>query len=150
MKSLLETESLNEINSRIEALAENKTPEWGKMSVGQMVKHCQIPFGIINGTVKMETKVGFIKKFVFSLMKPLMYNDKPWKRNLPTGKEFIVNEKVDFSKEKETLLKLVSEFHTRKDQTDWPKHPVFGKFTGEQYGKMNFKHLDHHLTQFGV
>ena len=150
MKSLFEKESFNEINIRINTLTENKSPDWGKMNVGQMMKHCQVPFGIVNGTLNMETKVGFMKKLIFSLMKPMMYNDKPWKKNIPTGKEFVIKEEVNFSTEKGTLLNLISEFHNRKDQKNWPKHPVFGKFTGDQYGKMNYKHLDHHLTQFGV
>ncbi len=150
MKSLFETETLSEITNRIGNLNENTTPGWGKMNVGQMVTHCQVPFNIIEGTVEMKTKVGFLKKLVFSMMKPLMYNDKPWKKNIPTGKEFIIRDDVDFFKEKEKLLQIVSNFYQKKNQSDWPIHPVFGKFTKEQYGKMNYKHLDHHLTQFGV
>ncbi len=150
MKSLFETESLSEVNNRINSLNENTTPGWGKMNVGQMFKHCQVPFGVINGTVKMETKVGFFKKLMFSMMKPIMYNDKLWKKNVPTGKEFIIKEDVDFDKEKEVLLNLVNDFHKRKNQTEWPPHPIFGKFKTEQWGKMQYKHLDHHLRQFGV
>lgn len=150
MKSLFETKSLSEIINRINSLDENKLPDWGKMNVGQMIKHCQIPFGVINGTIKMETKVGFMKKIIFSLMKPLMYNDKPWKKNVPTGKEFIINEDVIFDVEKGVLIDLINKFHKKKDQTEWPPHPVFGKFKAEQWGKMNYKHLDHHLRQFGV
>lgn len=150
MKSLFETNTLQEITDRINSLNNSSSPDWGKMNVAQMLKHCQVPFGVINGTVKMETKVGFFKKLIFSLMKPLMYNDKPWRKNVPTGKEFIINEDVEFDKEKENLLQLVNEFYKRKNQTVWPLHPVFGKFTKEQYGKMNYKHLDHHLRQFGV
>ena len=150
MKSLFDAETLSEINVRIGKLDNNTTPSWGKMNVGQMVKHCQIPFGVFNGTVKMETKVGFFKKIIFSMMKPLMYNDKPWKKNVPTGKEFIIKGEVDFANERETLLGLVHDFHKRKNQSKWPKHPVFGQFTADQYGKMNYKHLDHHLSQFGV
>ena len=83
-------------------------------------------------------------------MKPLMYNDKPWKKNIPTGKDFIITEEVDFSTEKENLLALINDFHSKKNKTEWVPHPVFGKFTPQQYGKMMYKHLDHHFTQFGV
>ncbi len=150
MKSLFETETYNEIINRINNLTETSEAQWGKMNVGQMLKHCQVPFNIANGTVKPEAKIGFMKKFVFSLMKPMMYNDKPWKKNLPTGKEFVVNEKMDFETEKGKLLNLVSDFHKRKNQKEWEPHPIFGKFTAEQNGKMGYKHLDHHLTQFGA
>lgn len=150
MKSLFEKESLNEITTRINSLSNNTIPGWGKMSAAQMLKHCQAPFGVVKGTLKMETKVSFFKRIIFTLMKPLMYNDKPWGKNIPTSKEFIITGDIDFAKEKETLLDLMNEFHKRKDEAEWPKHPVFGNFTGDQYGKMNYKHLDHHLTQFGV
>ncbi len=104
MKSLFERESFNEITSRINSLSDSTTPDWGKMNVAQMLKHCQKPFGVVNGTLKMEIKVGFFKKIIFSLFKPIMYNDKPWKKNIPTGKEFIITGEVNFDKEKEVLL----------------------------------------------
>jgi len=150
MKSLLDKETLSEITNRFGNLDNQTNPKWGKMKASQMVKHCQISFEVLNGTVKMETKVSFIKKIIFSMMKPLMYNDKPWRKNVPTPKEFIISGEVNFTNERETLLNLIHDFHKRKNQSEWPKHPVFGKFTGEQYGKMNYKHLDHHLSQFGV
>ena len=37
-----------------------------------------------------------------------------------------------------------------KDKKEWDPHPVFGSFTPEQWGQMQYKHLDHHLRQFNV
>ncbi|PHS68065.1 MAG: hypothetical protein COB12_02280 [Flavobacterium sp.] len=150
MKSLFETEAHNEITTRINNLTEASKAEWGKMNVGQMLTHCQKPFDVINGDLKMEAKIGFMKKFIFSLMKSVMYNDRPWRKNIPTGEGFVITEQVDFNPEREKLLNLVNEFSKKKNQTKWAPHPVFGKFTQEQYGKMNYKHLDHHLKQFGA
>ena len=150
MKSLFDSTTLSEVKDRIETISEGTTPNWGKMNSGQMLKHCQIPFNIINGTQEVKFKVGFLKKMIFSMMKPMMYNDKPWKQSVPTGKEFIIDYDVDFNTEKNNLLNLVDQFHDREDQEQWDPHPVFGKFKNDQWGKMNFKHLDHHLRQFGV
>jgi len=150
MKSLFETEAHNEIITRINNLNETSKAEWGKMNVGQMLTHCQKPFDVINGDLKMIAKIGFMKKFIFSLMKSVMYNDKPWRKNIPTGEGFVITELVDFNPEKDKLINLVNDFNKKKNQTEWTPHPVFGKFTPEQYGKMNYKHLDHHLKQFGV
>ena len=150
MKSLFENETINEINTRINSLTEDSKPLWGKMNVGQMLKHSQVPYKVLNGTKKVDSNIGPIKKFIFSMMKPIMYNDKPWKKNIPTGKEFIVTDDVDFTSERKTLLTLVNDFHKKKDQKEWPPHPIFGEFTPEQWGKMSYKHLDHHLKQFGV
>jgi len=150
MKSLFETEVLEEINKRINTLSETTENEWGKMNVGQMTKHCQVPFEVINGNIKPSFKVGFFQKLLFSLMKPMMYNDRLWKKNVRTGKEFIIDYEVDFNQEKTKLLSMLNQFHERKNQEHWDPHPVFGNFKKEQWGKMQYKHLDHHLRQFGV
>ena len=150
MQSLFDTDTYNEVKSRINSLSEDSKPKWGKMNVGQMFKHCQTPFDIINGTVKFNNKVGFIKKLMFSMMKSVMYNDKLWKQNVPTPKEFVIDYDVDTEAERKNLLTKVDQFHERKNQEQWDPHPIFGKFKKDQWGKMNYKHLDHHLRQFGV
>lgn len=151
MKSLFDPQIHAEVQTRIDSLSVASTPNWGRMTVGQMCTHCQMPLEIAMEKRKMNAKrPGFMKRLIFKLYKPLMYNDKPWSKNLPTVKDFIVTETKDVEVEKSKLSSLVTEFHEQKDTTEWPAHPMFGKFTHEQWGKMQYKHLDHHLTQFGV
>jgi hypothetical protein len=61
----------------------------------------------------------------------------------------VVSPKV-FLEEKEALLAMVNEFSSQKERTEWPEHPIFGPFTPEQWGKLQYKHLDHHLQQFNI
>lgn len=151
MKSLFDTSAYSEILSRIENLTEIATPSWGKMSVGQMCTHCQMPLEIALGKRTLGgKKPGFMKRLVFKLYKPLMYNDKPWSQNLPTARDFVITEDKDVEVEKAKLVKIISEFHAQKEAQEWPAHPMFGAFTHEQWGKMQYKHLDHHLKQFDV
>lgn len=150
MKSLFNTEAHQEILNRINNLDENSQAVWGKMNVGQMLKHCQIPIEIALGKRNMETKVGFFKKLIFKAFKPMMYNDKLWKHNIKTPKEFIITEPLIFEVEKSKSVNLINEFESKKDDTNWPEHPIFGNFTVEQRGQMQYKHWDHHLRQFGV
>ncbi|WP_253256011.1 DUF1569 domain-containing protein [Formosa algae] len=56
----------------------------------------------------------------------------------------------DFDKEKTRLVLLITEFSKKSTVKTWPNHPLFGYFTPEQWGKMQYKHLDHHLNQFNV
>ena len=150
MKSLFESETHQDILNRIEKLNENTTANWGKMNVGQMLKHCQQLMKIALGKRKMKGKAGFFIKIIFKLFKPMMYNDRPWKRNIVTAREFVITGPQDFETEKNNIIKLINEFASKKNNTNWPKHPIFGVFTTEQRGQMQYKHLDHHLTQFGV
>lgn len=150
MKSLFETKTHQDTLNRINNLNENTPANWGKMNVGQMLKHCQLPMEVAVGKREMKGKAGFFKKLMFKFFKPLMYNDKPWKHNLQTPKQFVVTDSQVFEKEKNDLVNLVNEFAAKKDTTNWPEHPLFGNFTTKQRGQMQYKHIDHHLTQFGV
>lgn len=89
-------------------------------------------------------------KVLGKFFKKSLYNDKPWKQNLPTAKSFKVEEDKDFATEKEVLISLIRDFYQEKDKKEWDPHPAFGSFTPEQWGQMQYKHLDHHLRQFGV
>jgi hypothetical protein len=82
--------------------------------------------------------------------KKSMYNDKPWRKNLPTLPRAKANEEKEFEVEYKILLELVDELYSHRDRKDWNPHPIFGNFTPEQWGKLEYKHLDHHLRQFGV
>jgi len=79
-----------------------------------------------------------------------MYSDKPFRRNLPTAPSLKTQEYKDLPAEKAILKQAVIDFYECRTRTNWNPHPIFGKFTPEQWGKMEYKHLNHHLTQFGV
>lgn len=146
MKSLLDTESLTEIKNRLNTLSLESERKWGKMDVAQMLHHCQHPLNVSLGK-------GNVKKQFFPLaflFKKSLYNDKPWKQGLPTAKSFKITANKDFGPEKAELEKLIDEFHQLKNAAHWEPHPLFGKFTPQQWGQMQYKHLDHHLRQFGV
>jgi len=149
MKSLFDSRTVDEVMDRIELLNESSKGLWGKMKVGQMLFHCQFPLRLALGKYRMK-KPNFLMKFLFRSFKKSMYNDKLWKPNLPTAKGFKVLDHKVFEKEKDSLIGLIKEFHQEKDKKQWDPHPAFGHFSPEQWGKMQYKHLDHHLRQFGV
>ncbi|GAA4271335.1 DUF1569 domain-containing protein [Aquimarina gracilis] len=147
MKSLFEESTLQEIKSRIDNLSNESNALWGKMDVAQMFNHCQFPLKIALKKDHPHLKPSLLAKLFF---KKAMYNDKPWKKNLPTHSKLKVVEPKEFQSEKDKLLELVSEFSNQRGKKEWDPHPMFGKFTYEQWGKMQYKHLDHHLQQFNV
>lgn len=149
MQSLFNPEAYKEIKDRLNSLTPEAEKKWGKMTVSQMLHHCQKPILI---ALERETisKPPFLIRFAMKLMKPMLYNDKPWKKGLPTAKELEVTQPKDFSNEKQQLDLLIEDFHGHSNKEEWRPHPVFGTFTKEQWGKMQYKHLDHHLTQFNV
>ena len=147
MKALFDNETNQEILKRVECLNENTTANWGKMTVGQMAHHCQYPLHIVLGKNNYGLKPNWLVNLLF---KKSMYSDKLWRKNLPTIPRFRAKENKDLSIEKTSLMALIDAIHQHKDKTTWQPHPTFGQLTAEQWGKMQYKHLDHHLRQFDV
>lgn len=149
MKSLFDSDTHQEVLQRIENLNEKKQPQWGKMNVMQMLQHSQKPLKVANGKLALK-KPNPIMRFMFKFFKKSLYDDSPWKQNLPTAKEFVIRGTEDFQTEKNRLVADMNEFEKKSTNLHWPEHPMFGKFSTDQWGKMQYKHLDHHLRQFGV
>lgn len=147
MKSIFEEEAYHEILERVNQLNENTVGQWGKMNVGQMVWHCQVPLRTAIENKKTTVKGNPLIRWFF---KKSLYNDTPWRKNLPTAPMAKTKEDKDFHTELETLKKLIHDVYQIRDRKVWNPHPLFGNFTREQWGQLQYKHLDHHLRQFGV
>ena len=93
----------------------------------------------------------FIGRILGPLFKPNYFNDKPFGKSSPTAPEFVVTDPRDFEKEKARLILEVKQFSSAGEAkcTKEP-HAFFGPRTPQQWGIGMYKHLDHHLRQFGV
>lgn len=149
MQNLFDTQTYTDTVARVHKLTSESKAEWGKMNVAQMLAHCKQAFKVPLSEKKLPRL--FIGRLLGPLIKAKLYNDSPWKQNLPTSPDFKITNERDFHDEKQQLLALVNKFYAAGPMgiTEHP-HPMFGKFTPEQWGKSMFKHLDHHLRQFGV
>jgi hypothetical protein len=148
MNNLFSQSDISETLERINKLTPNSQRQWGKMNVSQMLAHCN---------VSLETAMGinfikrlFIGKIIGSFMKPKVLSKKPFTRNSPTDKSYIIKDDLDFEEEKSKVIGSIKKFYDGGPFgcTTLP-HPFFGKFTPEEWAVFQWKHLDHHLRQFG-
>jgi len=147
IKNLFDPAVKQEIIDRINKLTPQSQGQWGKMDVAQMLSHVQAPISVAFGNTTV--KGNWLMRLILPFFKSMLYNEKPWKQGLPTDKTFITTGSAkDFEKEKGIVLDMVSRFTEGNMIND--KHPVFGRLTKEQWSKATWKHLDHHLRQFGV
>lgn len=147
IKNLFDTAVKQEIINRLNTLSPQSQRQWGKMDVAQMLAHLQVPIGVALGT--HTVKGNLLMKLILPLFKKKLYDEKPWKQGLPTDKTFIMTGKTkDFELERNKLMDMVSRF-TEANMVN-EKHPIFGRLTKEQWSKATWKHIDHHLKQFGA
>ena len=149
MKSLFDTTESEKTINRIHSLSSDSKAQWGKMNVTQMLIHCQQPLKVVTGELKL--KKGMMGLLFGRMIKRMILKDEPYKQGLPTAKEFIITGTGNFEKEKKALIAYVQQF-SKNGARGLPTapHPVFGKLTTSEWDFMQWKHLDHHLRQFGA
>ncbi len=149
MNFLFNEKESERVISRINHLTPDSRANWGKMSVSQMLAHCQEPLKLALGKATFKRNIFGI--LFGKLAKKTVVNDQPFRRNLPTAPSFIVKDHRSFEVEKSKLIELIQLFTTGgvAGLTKDP-HPFFGPLTTEEWNKSQWKHLDHHLNQFGV
>lgn len=146
VKNLFSPLVKEEITRRINQLTPGSKALWGKMNVEQMLAHLQRPIALAFG--KHKIKGNFILKLIGPLFKSALYNEKPYKHGLPTDTTYVVSDAKNFEQEKDKFIEMVNDF--KEENISDAKHDIFGTLTKEQWAKATWKHIDHHLQQFGV
>jgi hypothetical protein len=149
MKSIFNAADSAEFIERIDHLTPATPALWGKMSVSQMLAHCQPFLQIAIGDLKL--KRAFIGLIFGKIAKNKILKDEFLQKNLPTLKEAVIKDERNFEEEKTALKNLVIRVQKLgKEGLTKESHPFFGKLTPDEWDQLNTKHLDHHLRQFGV
>lgn len=146
MKTIFDKKIREELISRIASLDENSKPQWGKMNVSQMLKHCSQWDEMALG--KTAYRQSFMGKLFGKIALKNMLKDEPIKKNLPTVPSFIIKESGDVIREKDKWIGLIHEYDNYSNTTFI--HPFFGAMTKENTGYLAYKHADHHLRQFNA
>jgi hypothetical protein len=150
MKNLFDQTIVAEVKQRIAQLRADSERQWGKMSPGQAMAHC---------SRAMETALGdndlprmLIGRIIGGAVKKMaLGNDEPMKRNSPTSPAFIVRDQRDVAAEGVRLSALIDRFATGgPGACSRHPHTFFGPMTPDEWAILMYKHVDHHLRQFGA
>jgi hypothetical protein len=144
-------ETTVELATRISSLT-NETPAlWGKMNAGQMLSHCCVAYQQVLG--ENTDKPGMIMKWMLkTFFKQSMVNEVPYRPNLPTGPTFVrLNQNFDIETEKGKLIAYVQKIQELgPEQLSARPSLSLGKLSAMEWNNLLYKHIDHHLRQFGV
>src|SRR5580698_10393792 len=151
MKNLFDVTVANQVKTRLGLLEPQSERRWGKMTAAQTLAHCSVSMQWAVGEVVPEKGPLFVR-FMGRLVKPMVFrNEDPIRKNSPTAGSLIVSDTRDLGKERERLSALIDKFVVggAAGCTRNP-HSFFGSMTPEEWAILMYKHLDHHLRQFGV
>jgi len=150
MKNVFEPNDLEALRARIAQLRPESNRQWGTMSVAQALAHCSL--GVQTATGELRPPRTLIGRILGPIVKPkVVGDDQPMRRNSPTMKELIVLHEPDFATEQVRLIGLLENFSAAGPPacTSHP-HAFFGPLKPDEWAILMYKHIDHHLRQFGV
>ncbi len=133
---------------RIQRLAPDTTPSWGQLRAPQMLAHCADALRMAYGDLPCAAKDVPLARF--APVKWLMLHVIPFPKGAPTARELLSRDPAAWGDEREAIVELVERFGREQSRAVWPAHPLFGPLSGAEWGTLAWKHLDHHLRQFGV
>jgi hypothetical protein len=136
------------ILQRLEKLQPGAPRQWGKMNAAQMLTHCSRALEVATADLPLKQKL--IGKVFAPFVRGSLLGEKPFPKNSPTDPAFVVADERDFAKAKQHLAEVIDLF-LRRGPAEAAKqvHSFLGRLTGEEWGIMMYKHVDHHLRQFG-
>lgn len=150
MQNIFDAGVTAQLIERIQQITPDQHPKWGTMSAAQMLAHCNVTYEMVYDNIHKAPN-GF-KRFVLKLLvKPMVVNEKPYKKSSMTAPEFIIKTDKVFNVEKARLVEYL-----QRTQQLGPTHfegkasLSFGAMTSGEWNNLFYKHLDHHLQQFGV
>lgn len=147
MKTIWDPSCRAELFSRLAGLTLDCHPLWGSMNPSHMLAHCADPMRSAMGELAVAAKPGPFRKPV---LRYLIIYWLPWPKGVPTAPEFLHPEPGAFDQNLSNLCQTIERFAQRGDRGPFEEHPAFGRLSGKDWGRLTYRHLDHHLRQFGL
>jgi hypothetical protein len=150
MNNLFEATRVKEVKERMAHLTPSSERVWGKMNPAQALAHCARGIELAVGD-RMPPRM-LLGRIIGRIVKPMaLGNDEPMRRNSGTMKDLVVQDERDLEMERQRLCGLIDRFAAAGPVgcTTHP-HSFFGPLTPQEWATLMYKHLDHHLRQFGV
>jgi hypothetical protein len=150
MKNLFEVAMVDEVKQRMTQLRPDSQRLWGKMNAAQAIAHCTAGLELALGDRRPPRLL--IGRIIGPMIKSKAFReDEPMRRNSPTVQGLVVRDERDLDTERQRLCSMIDRFAAAGPQgcTAHP-HSFFGRLTPEEWSMWMYKHLDHHLQQFGV
>lgn len=151
MRNIFDSQDADFYIKAINQLTPETPAKWGKMSVDQMLAHCNVSYELIYEPEKHKAPSFIVKWMMKNFVKPKVVNEIPYKESIPTGPMFIIKDRKNFEEEQKRLIGFIQKTQQLGGAAfDGKISSGFGKLTTTEWNNMLAKHLDHHLKQFNV
>ena len=147
-RSLSNARARQALLDRLGRLSPEARARWGTMTAPQMLAHL-VDWMLMMAEGRLKTAPN-LRPLRYAPIKQLAIYWPPFPKGVPTAPELVGRPPLDWEIEQDAVRQHVESFAQLRSKSDWPDHPVFGKLTPQAWGVLGYRHMDHHLRQFGV
>ena len=141
MKSLEQDSTRKELLSRIDSVTDDTKPLWGKFTARAMLDHIARSSEMAAGELPVASKKLPLRYFP---LKQLVIYWLPFPKSAPTAPELLTDSPRPLDDSKNAMRRLITNFDPKCRE-----HPAFGTMTPHAWSVLVYRHVDHHLRQFG-
>jgi hypothetical protein len=147
MKSIWREDDRRAIHDRVGALACDRRAEWGTFTAPKMVCHLADSLRMAMGDLTVASKALPIR---YPPLKQFIVYVAPFPKGLPTAPELLARAPREWTDEVADVQLLLARAASARVTDTWPEHPAFGRLSKRAWGVLIYRHMDHHLRQFGA
>ena len=147
MKSIWHEQAQQELNDRVGALAWDRRAEWGRFTAPKMVCHLADSLKMAMGDLKVAPKNLPIR---YPPLKQLIIYVAPFPKSAPTAPELLVREPREWASDVADVQGLLARAATAAHHRRLARAPRVRQALETCVGPFIYRHMDHHLKQFGA
>lgn len=147
MKSLWNARDRESLLARLERLTPDSPARWGRFTAPKMLAHLNDAMRMSAGTLKTSLKRSPAR---FPVVKQAFVYFAPWPKGVPTVPELLSRgDRALWDEEVAAFPGTMEAFVNRPADAPLPLHPAFWRLSRRAWGRLAWRHADHHFRQFG-
>jgi hypothetical protein len=149
MSTLADPNALASCCERIAQLQADLRPKWGRMTAHQTICHLNDSFRVGTGKKFASAHTNLFMRTVGKWV--ALRSSVTWPHGVPTRPEVEQGKggtpPSDWERDRAELLETMAAF---AQEQEFAAHPIFGAMSRRDWLAWGYRHVDHHLRQFGV
>jgi hypothetical protein len=146
MPSLRDKDAREQLVQRLRKLTPASNPKWGKLDAPRVLCHLSDTLSVALGEASAQP---LNRKLLHrSPVKHLIMYVFPFPKGAPTSPDLLLTPPGDFDADRQLVLDLMARL-AAAPRGQGPENPIFGPMTNDEWNALQWKHIDHHLKQFG-
>jgi len=144
--SLIKADDRELLLGRLARLRPDTKPAWGTLDAPRLLCHLGDSMRVALGELPAVPRHSWLTRTLGRLV-VVHTGFEPPRGKVQTAPEMLTSKPASWQADLDACRQLAARIGSGAASAE---HPTFGRLTPEEWGKLCWKHINHHLRQFGV